>query len=147
MRLVTILFFISFSSYSQYKIEIDPTFEPKVSVALELIKQTDSGPYCILVDYCNQILISSDSVGVPFPTGIINIPLRVISQTSFNNIATLIVREAYILRINDQYLSMDKSARDRLINDYELSFVKKLPREHGRSFKDRFRRFMIGQID
>jgi hypothetical protein len=146
-KFLVVLFLFPLVSYSQFKIICDQTYEPKIRTAIKVIKETDSGAFCLFTDYCQQIRISDDTIPKFFSDGLINVPLRLISQRSFNNISSWFVRQSYGLRLTDVNPNMDPEIRQEMILMYELEFNKKLPREYGNSFKERLRKFFDSLSD
>jgi hypothetical protein len=144
--LVTLLLF-PLVSYSQFKIICDDTYEPKIRTAITVIKETDSGAFCLFSDYCQQIRISNDTLPKFFSDGLINVPLRLISQRSFNNIASWFVRQSYGLRLTDVNPDIDPIIKQEMMIKYEMDFNKKLAKEYGSSFKERMRKFFDSLSD
>jgi len=136
-----ILFLLPFNCLSQFKVIIDPTYEPKVRTAINLIRETDAGYFCLFTDYCSQIRISSDSIPKQFNDGVMNIPLRLVSSPSLNNLAAWMVNRAYHLRLDDVANHLKKETMDSLSHSYEINFVRKLPKEYGTSLREIMRKF------
>ena len=132
---------LSLNCYSQFKIITDETYEPKLRTAINLIRETDAGYYCLFVDYCTQIRISSDSIPKQFNDGIMNVPLRLVSSPSLNNLSSWMVNESYRLRLEDVGKTLTKSSKDSLCFSYEKTFRIKLPKEYGTSLRERMRKF------
>jgi hypothetical protein len=132
---------LSLNCYSQFKIITDGTYEPKLRTAINLIRETDAGYYCLFVDYCTQIRISSDSIPKQFNDGIMNVPLRLVSSPSLNNLSSWMVNESYRLRLEDVGKTLSKPSKDSLCFRYEQTFRTKLPKEYGTSLRERMRKF------
>lgn len=141
-----ILFFLNHFSFGQFNVIVDPIYEPKVRASLELIKETDASYYCMFNDYCSQIRITNDSIPNQFQDGIIQIPLRLISGTSLNNISCWIVNQTYRLRMTEVSKNIKNQELESLSHKYEAIFKSKLPREYSNSFKDRLRKFFDNLI-
>lgn len=133
--------------FPQFNILTDETYEPKLRSAIELIKETDSGYYCLFTDYTSQIRISSDSIPKQFSDGVMNVPLRVVASPSMNNLASWMVNQSYRLRLDDIAKNLSKNQVDSLCFRYEQTFRSKLPREYGTSFKERMRKFFDYLLD
>jgi hypothetical protein len=138
---------MSLNCLSQFKILTDETYEPKLRTAIELIRETDAGYYCLFVDYTSQIRISSDSIPKQFSDGVMNVPLRVVAAPSMNNLASWMVNQSYRLRLDDIAKNLNKNQVDSLCFRYEQTFRTKLPREYGTSFKERMRQFFDYLLD
>lgn len=132
---------LTLNCFPQFNILTDETYEPKLRSAIELIKETDAGYYCLFVDYTSQIRISSDSIPKQFSDGVMNVPLRVVASPSLNNLASWMVNQSYRLRLDDVAKNLSKNQVDSLCFRYEQTFRRKLPREYGTSFKERMRQF------
>jgi hypothetical protein len=132
---------ITLNCLSQFKIITDATYEPKLRTAINLIRETDAGYYCLFTDYCTQIRISSDSIPKQFNDGVMNIPLRLVSSPSLNNLSSWMVNESYRLRLDDVGKTLSKSSKDSLCFRYEHNFRIKLPKEYGTSLRERMRKF------
>jgi hypothetical protein len=136
-----LIFLLPFNCLSQFKIITDGTYEPKLRTAINLIRETDAGYYCLFVDYCTQIRISSDSIPKQFNDGVMNVPLRLVSSPSLNNLSSWMVNESYRLRLEDVGKILSKSSKDSLCFRYEQTFRTKLPKEYGTSLRERMRKF------
>ena len=132
---------ITLNCFPQFKIITDGTYEPKLRTAINLIRETDAGYYCLFVDYCTQIRISSDSIPKQFNDGVMNVPLRLVSSPSLNNLSSWMVNESYRLRLEDVGKTLSKSSKDSLCFRYEHNFRIKLPKEYGTSLRERMRKF------
>ena len=132
---------ITLNCYSQFKIITDATYEPKLRTAINLIRETDAGYYCLFTDYCTQIRISSDSIPKQFNDGIMNVPLRLVSSPSLNNLSSWMVNESYRLRLDDVGKTLSRPSKDSLCFRYEQTFRTKLPKEYGTSLRERMRKF------
>ena len=143
MKTITTFLMVMFTlnCLSQFKILTDETYEPKLRTAIELIRETDAGYYCLFVDYTSQIRISSDSIPKQFSDGVMNVPLRVVAAPSMNNLASWMVNQSYRLRLDEIAKNLNKNQVDSLCFRYEQTFRTKLPREYGTSFKERMRQF------
>jgi len=135
------LIMLTLNCFPQFNILTDETYEPKLRSAIELIKETDAGYYCLFVDYTSQIRISSDSIPKQFSDGVMNVPLRVVAAPSMNNLASWMVNQSYRLRLDEVAKNLSKNQVDSLCFRYEQTFRCKLPREYGTSFKERMRQF------
>jgi hypothetical protein len=140
-KLILVFILSSQVSFGQFKVVVDETFNLKIQAAVELIRQNDATSFAIVSDYCDQILISCDTIPKS-DDGIINIPLRTVGGPSLNIIASVIVRESYKLRLLDVAKQLNDKEREVLCHAYELNFNKKLPREYGTSMKDKLRKFI-----
>lgn len=132
---------ITLNCFPQFKILTDQTYEPKLRTAINLIRETDAGYYCLFVDYCTQIRISSDSIPKQFSDGVMNVPLRLVASPSLNNLSSWMVNESYRLRLDDVGKTLSKSSVDSLCFRYEQTFRTKLPKEYGTSLRERMRKF------
>jgi hypothetical protein len=132
---------ITLNCLSQFKIITDATYEPKLRTAINLIRETDAGYYCLFTDYCTQIRISSDSIPKQFNDGIMNVPLRLVSSPSLNNLSSWMVNESYRLRLDDVGKTLSRPSKDSLCFRYEQTFRTKLPKEYGTSLRERMRKF------
>ena len=132
---------MTLNCFPQFKILTDQTYEPKLRTAINLIRETDAGYYCLFVDYCTQIRISSDSIPKQFSDGVMNIPLRLVSSPSLNNLSSWMVNESYRLRLDDVGKTLSRSSKDSLCFRYEHNFRIKLPKEYGTSLRERMRKF------
>jgi hypothetical protein len=139
--LTFVFIMLTLNSLSQFKIITDETYEPKLRSAINLMRETDAGYYCLFIDYTSQIRISSDSIPKQFSDGVMNVPLRVVSAPSMNNLASWMVNQSYRLRLDDVAKNLSKNQVDSLCFRYEQNFRRKLPREYGTSFKERMRQF------
>jgi hypothetical protein len=94
-----IVFFLLVSDfcYSQFKIIVDETYEPKIKTAIYLIYSTNSTNWTMLTSECSQIRITSDSIPNQNEEQIIKIPLKIISSYSYNELACWLVRQSYYL--------------------------------------------------
>ena len=132
---------ITLNCLPQFKILTDQTYEPKLRTAINLIRETDAGYYCLFVDYCTQIRISSDSIPKQFSDGVMNVPLRLVASPSLNNLSSWMVNQSYRLRLDDVGKTLSKSSVDSLCFRYEQTFRNKLPKEYGTSLRERMRKF------
>jgi hypothetical protein len=139
--LTFVFIMLTLNSLSQFKIITDETYEPKLRSAINLMREADAGYYCLFIDYTSQIRISSDSIPKQFSDGVMNVPLRVVSAPSMNNLASWMVNQSYRLRLDDVAKNLSKNQVDSLCFRYEQNFRRKLPREYGTSFKERMRQF------
>lgn len=140
-KIVLAFLFASNVSYSQFRILVDETFNLKIQSAVELIKENDATSFVIVSDYCDKILISADTIASS-TDGIINIPLKVVASPSLNLLASTIVRHSYKLRLEDVAQQLTEKERELLCHNYEMMFQKKLPKEYGNSWKDKFRKII-----
>ena len=133
-------FFVNICN-AQFKVIVDETFSLKIQAAMDLIKETDGTSFVLVSDYCDKILISADTIPKS-DDGIINIPLRTVGAPSLNLLASTIVRESYKLRLDDVAQQLNQREKDLLCHEYEIIFQKKLPREYGKTVKERFRKIV-----
>ena len=136
-----LLFLLPLNCFPQFKIITDQTYEPKLRTAINLIRETDAGYYCLFTDYCTQIRISSDSIPKQFNDGVMNVPLRLVSSPSLNNLASWMVNRAYHLRLDEVANHLREQTKDSLCFRYEQTFRTKLPKEYGTSLRERMRKF------
>ncbi len=135
------LLFLINTSNAQFKVIVDETFSLKIQAAMDLIKETDGTSFVLVSDYCDKILISADTIPKS-DDGIINIPLRTVGAPSLNLLASTIVRESYKLRLDDIANQLNLKEKEILCHEYEIIFQKKLPREYGKSVKERLRKIV-----
>jgi hypothetical protein len=70
-----------------------------------------------------------------------NVPLRLVSSPSLNNLSSWMVNESYRLRLEDVGKTLSRSSKDSLCFRYEQTFRTKLPKEYGTSLRERMRKF------
>jgi hypothetical protein len=140
-KIIFTLFLISNTCFGQFKILVDETFSLKIQASIELIKQHDATSYVIVSDYCDEILISADSIPSS-DDGTINIPLKVVGGPSLNLISSVVVRESYKLRLLDIAKHLNQKEIELLCHQYEIDFRKKLPKEYGSTWKEKIRKFI-----
>ena len=128
-KLIFTLFLISNTCFSQFRIIVDPTYEPKIKTAVYLIYITDVSNYVRLTSECSQIRITSDSVLNQFEDQIIRIPLKLVSESSYNNLASWLVYQSYYISLRDKGKHLSSPLKDSLSAKYELIFQKKLSPE------------------
>jgi len=138
---IIFILILFFDCLGQFKIQIDEVYEPKVRIAIDMIKNTDASYFCMLSDYCSQIKITDDTSMRELKDGIINIPLKIVSTPSLNRLSSWIVRQAFLLRMED--VGKNLAYRDKmfLANKYEMEFSSKLPKENLNSLRFKLKQF------
>lgn len=137
-------FTIVFNSFGQLSFRIiieDKVYEPKILTAIEQIRTTDASYYCMLTDYCTRINIEKQPHKQPDST-VMYIPLSIVCSPSLNRLSAWIVRESFLLRMNDVGKNLASKDKLYLANKYELEFLNKLPKENPNSLRERLKRFL-----
>ena len=112
---------------SQIKIDkAGDDWDLKIDSAINLIKQTDTNYYNVLVEYCQHVEIWNG----PFSTnyldkenGTIIVSVNDIKLNSINNLAAVLVHESCHLIFLKGGVILDKSEEERACYQYEYLFL------------------------
>jgi hypothetical protein len=130
--LLFILALLSTSAYGQIKIDkAGDGWDLKIDSAINLIKQTDSNYYNVLVKYCDHIEIWNEKFSSNEPhqnnKGTILIAVGDINLNSLNNLASVLVHESAHLGFRNAGDKLKEKDEEYFCYNYELVFIRKLP--------------------
>jgi hypothetical protein len=130
--LLFILALFPIFTYGQIKIDkAGDGWDLKIDSAINLIKQTDSNYYNILVKYCDHIEIWNEKFSSIEPhqnnKGTILISVTDIKLNSINNLTAVLVHESAHLGFIIKNVILSEEDEEYFCYNYELVFIKKLP--------------------
>jgi len=127
--LAVFFFFISLNLSAQIKVpDVGEGWKQKVDSAIELIKETDTSAYRILLENCKQIEYIIGDYSTTQPPYTIAITIKDLKINSVNNIACILVHESCHLYIYNHCIEIENPNREEyLCYMKEYDFLCKLP--------------------
>jgi hypothetical protein len=126
--LVFLFLFFSNSVFAQIKVtDAGDGWKAKVDSAIQLIKDTDSVSYQLLIDNCKTIDYTLGNFSTTYTPHTISISVRDLKLNSLNNIACILVHESYHLYLFKQGASLDPHREEYICYMKEYEFICKLP--------------------
>jgi len=126
--LIALLCFLSVNLNAQIKIaESGEGWKEQVEEAIQLIKDTDTSAYRILIENCKEVEYIIGSFSTTYPPNRIAITVNDMKMNSVNNIACILIHESCHLYVYNQKLEMESpDYEEYLCYSKEYDFLCKL---------------------
>jgi hypothetical protein len=113
------LLFLSINASSQIIIaDEDEILRSRVDSALSIIETSDPN--------CDKIDFSDYATPISLSNGVVIIPVKMINESSVNEIAGIIVNQSMHLFFINYLIEMDKHLEDITCSAYEIDFLLKI---------------------
>jgi hypothetical protein len=127
--LTILLLLFSFNLNAQIKVpDAGDGWKQKVDSAIQLIKDTDTSAYRILIENCKQVEYIIGTFSTTVPPNTIVITVNDLKMNSINNIACILVHESCHLYVYNHCIEIEDPNREEyLCYMKEYDFICKLP--------------------
>jgi hypothetical protein len=127
--LAVFFFFISLNLSAQIKVpDAGDGWKAKVDSAIQLVKQTDTAAYRILIENCKEVEYIIGNFSTTVPPSTIVITVNDLKMNSIANIACILVHESCHLYLYNNCIQIDDPNREEyLCYMKEYDFLCKLP--------------------
>lgn len=127
LKTTLILFLLPAFLFSQIKIiDVGDKWKSRVEEAIELIKNTDTVKYEVLINNCKTVDFLIGDYSTTVPPGTIVINTKDFKLDSVNNIASILVHESYHLYLYNKGIKIPESQEEVICYKYEYDFLCKL---------------------
>lgn len=129
MKLLAIcLSFIPFVIFSQIRVDdVGDGWKQQVEQALQLIQNTDSAKYEIVLTYCDHISYALTPYSTSEAGHVILLATAEMRRGNVYDIASAIVHESLHLYFQCNPIGLDPNDEEALCYAYEIEFLKQIP--------------------
>jgi len=122
-----LLLFFANTTFAQIKVvDAGDDWKEKVDSAIQLIKETDSVSYKILVENCKSVEYTLGNFSTTYPPYAIAISVKDLKINSVNNIACVLVHESYHLYLFNHGIVLEPNREEYECYVKEYEFICKL---------------------